>query len=73
MFINYSYEQTKVKDVNPLYTDPALIAANPYLADTLLLGRAAPRTVSKIVPSLSKNTIDNPIFPTSGRRYTAVD
>jgi outer membrane protein insertion porin family len=70
LFINYSYEQTRVKDLNPLYTDPAAIAGNPFLADMLLLGQGGSRTVSKVVPSLVHNTIDNPIFPTSGRRYS---
>ena len=27
--------------------------------------------ISKVVPSLIYNTVDNPIFPTSGKRYTA--
>ena len=71
MFINYSYEHTKVVDVNPIYKDPMLIANNPYLADSLLLGQeGGVRIISKIVPSISRNTIDNPIFPTSGKRYT---
>ena len=29
------------------------------------------RTISKIVPSLVHNTVDNPIFPNTGRRVTA--
>jgi outer membrane protein insertion porin family len=70
MFVNYSLERTHVTDVNPLYKDPALIAGNPYLAEMVLAGAGGQRTVSKITPSVSKNTIDNPIFPTSGRRYT---
>ncbi len=71
MFINYSYEHTKVVDVNPIYKDPMLIASNPYLADSLLLGQeGGVRIISKIVPSIIHNTIDNPIFPTSGKRYT---
>jgi outer membrane protein insertion porin family len=28
------------------------------------------RTISKITPSLVHNTVDNPIFPNTGRRYT---
>jgi outer membrane protein insertion porin family len=59
-----------VKDLNPLYTDPAAIQGNPFLADMLLLGQGGSRTVSKIVPSLVHNTIDNPIFPTAGRRFS---
>ncbi len=74
MFLNYSYEHTKVVDLNPAYLNPALIASNPYLASSLLLGAGGARTISKIVPSVSRNTIDNPIFPTTGKRFTvAVD
>ena len=74
MFLNYSYEHTKVLDLNPAYLNPALIASNPYLASSLLLGAGGARTISKIVPSVSRNTVDNPIFPNSGKRFTvAVD
>ncbi len=74
MFLNYSYEHTRVVDLNPAYLDPALIASNPYLASSLLLGAGGARTISKIVPSISRNTIDNPIFPNTGKRVTvAVD
>jgi outer membrane protein insertion porin family len=71
MFVNYSYEHTKVTDVNPIFTEDAdLLRSNPYLAETLLTGAGGARTISKITPSISKNSIDNPIFPTTGRRYT---
>ena len=74
MFLNYSYEHTKVADLNPAYLNPALIASNPYLASSLLLGAGGARTISKIVPSVSRNTIDNPITPTTGKRFTvAID
>ena len=70
-YLAYGYEQVKVKELNPLYRDPALLDRNPFLADSLLLGVGGRRTVSKISPSLVHNTVDNPIFPTTGRRYTA--
>jgi outer membrane protein assembly factor BamA len=71
MFFNYSYESIKVVDVNPIYKDPTLIANNPYLADSLLLAtEGGRRIISKVVPSISRNTIDNPMFPTTGKRYT---
>jgi outer membrane protein insertion porin family len=70
MFLNYSYEDVTVKDLNPLYNDPAVIARNPFLADALLIGQGGKRTISKFVPSVVLNTVDNPIFPTTGRRYT---
>ncbi len=71
MFFNYSYETVRVKDINPIFTTPEYIAGNPYLADYLLLGEDSnSRTVSKVVPSIVHNTVDDPIFPKSGTRYT---
>jgi outer membrane protein insertion porin family len=70
MFINYSYEQVKVKDLNPLYQDPRVLAGNPFLQDSLLIGLGGKRTISKVGPSFVYNTVDSPIFPTSGTRYT---
>jgi outer membrane protein insertion porin family len=71
MFVSYSLQQVSVKDVNPLYLDPAVIGRNPFLQDALLSGEGGRRTISKVTPSFVHNTIDNPIFPTTGRRYTA--
>ena len=71
LFTTYSFQQVSVKDINPIYLDPAVIGRNPFLQDALLLGENGHRTISQITPSFVKNTIDNPIFPTRGRRYTA--
>ncbi|MFB3854272.1 MAG: outer membrane protein assembly factor BamA [Vicinamibacterales bacterium] len=71
LFVNYSLEQTRVKDVNDLYLDETVLATNPYLKDTLLIGAGGRRTISKITPSLIHNTVDNPLFPTAGKRFTA--
>jgi outer membrane protein insertion porin family len=49
----------------------ALIRRNPFVYDSLLLGSSGKRTISKVVPSLVHNTVDNPIFPTRGRKLTA--
>jgi outer membrane protein insertion porin family len=70
MFFNYSFEQVEVKDLNPLYNDPLVIGRNPFLQDSLLIGLGGKRTISKITPSWVFNTVDQPIFPTSGTRYT---
>ena len=70
MFFGYTLQQDRVKDVNPLYLDPAVIARNPFLADALLIGEGGSRTISQVSPSLVQNTIDNPIFPNEGHRYT---
>jgi outer membrane protein insertion porin family len=47
---------------------------NPFLFDSFLIGTQGNRTISKVSPSYVFNTIDNPIFPTNGKRVTlAVD
>jgi outer membrane protein insertion porin family len=71
MFFTYSYEGVRVTELNPFYNNPAIIAQNPFLADSLLLGAGGKRTISKVTPSFVHNTVDNPIFPTQGRRITA--
>lgn len=70
-FINYSLENTQVKDLAEVYNQDGLAQSNPFLADALLLGQGGKRTISKIVPSIVYNTVDNPIFPTSGKRLSA--
>ena len=70
MFINYSLESIRVKDLNPAFADPRVLAGNPFLADSLLLGAGGRRVVSKIGPSFVYNTVDHPIFPNTGKRYT---
>jgi outer membrane protein insertion porin family len=47
-----------------------LLARNPFLYDSLLIGQGGERVVSKITPSFVFNTVDHPIFPTSGKRLT---
>lgn len=71
LFTNYSYERVKVTEVNALYTDALLLARNPFLRDSLLIGANGVRTISKVTPSVVHNTVDQPIFPNSGVRYTA--
>jgi outer membrane protein insertion porin family len=70
IFMSYSYQRVKVKDLNPLYSQAASLANNPFLADSLLLGEGGERRISKIGPSYLYNTVDNPIFPTSGRKFS---
>ena len=71
MFVNYSYARTRVDNVNPIFLTPEVLAANPYLQESLLVAQSGSRTVSKIAPTYLYNSIDNPIFPTSGKRFTA--
>ncbi len=61
----------RVTEINEVYTDPIVLARNPFLRDSLLLGQGGERIISKVVPSLVYNSVDQPIFPTSGRRFSA--
>jgi outer membrane protein insertion porin family len=70
MFFTYSYEGTTVSDLNPIYYSPEILQRNPYLRDSLLIGEGGKRTVSKVTPSVVHNTVDNPIFPNTGKRLT---
>ncbi len=70
-FTNYSYERVRVTEINTAFTDPLVLARNPYLRDSLLIGANGERTISKVVPSLIYNSVDQPIFPTTGRRFSA--
>jgi outer membrane protein insertion porin family len=70
LFASYSYEQVEVLDLNEAYLNPVLVQQNPFLADSLLLAAGGSRTISKISPSFVFNTVDNPIFPTTGRKLT---
>jgi outer membrane protein insertion porin family len=47
-----------------------VLARNPFLRDSLLLGQGGERIISKVVPSYVYNTVDQPIFPTNGKRFT---
>ncbi|MDQ3212479.1 MAG: BamA/TamA family outer membrane protein, partial [Acidobacteriota bacterium] len=71
MFVTYSFEDVQVKDLNPAFRDERVLRNNPLLADSLLIGAGGKRTISKIGPSYVYNTVDNPIFPTAGKRFTA--
>ncbi len=72
MFTSYSYERVGISDLNELYNDPEIIGRNPFLADALLLqNEGRKRVISRISPSVVYNTIDNPIFPSAGKRMTA--
>ena len=65
---------TAISPQNISSIDPATLESirrNPFLYDSLLLGAGGKRTISKVTPSFVHNTIDNPMFPTTGRRYTA--
>ena len=71
LFTNYSYQRVRVTEINQAYTDPLTLARNPFLRDSLLIGANGERTISKVTPSVVHNTVDQPIFPTQGKRFTA--
>ncbi len=70
MYLMYSLEQARVKDIDPLLNNNEIISRNPFLADALLINEGGRRTISQVTPSWILNTIDNPIFPNSGKRYS---
>jgi outer membrane protein insertion porin family len=72
-FNNYSYQRVRVTEVNEIYLDQSVLARNPFLRDSLLqgVGQNGERIVSKVTPSIVYNSVDQPIFPTSGKRLTA--
>ena len=60
-----------MKDLNPAFIrSGACSQGNPLLQESLLLGAGGRRTVSKIGPTYVYNTVDHPIFPTTGKRLT---
>jgi outer membrane protein insertion porin family len=71
------FRESGCRDIS--LTDPSqltpdaleLLRRNPFLTDSLLIGQGGKRTISKVVPSFVFNTVDNPIFPTTGRRLSA--
>jgi outer membrane protein insertion porin family len=71
LFTNYSYERVRVTEIADIYQDPTVLARNPFLRDSLLIGQSGERIISKVVPSYVYNTVDQPIFPTQGKRFTA--
>jgi outer membrane protein insertion porin family len=70
MFTNYSYERVRVTEISDLYKNPVLQQRNPFLADSLLLQQGGERIISRVTPSLVYNSVDQPIFPTTGKRLT---
>ena len=70
MFANYSYQRVRVTEINELYSRTDVLQRNPFLRDSLLIGQDGERVISKVVPSYVYNTVDQPIFPTTGKRFT---
>ena len=70
VFFAYSFEDTLVKELNPLFLDPNFLRFNPFLQDALLVGQGGSRSISKVTPTFLLNTVDHPIFPTTGKKYT---
>ena len=71
LHLGYSYEEITVSDINPLYLSSSYIRSNPYLAESLLTNQGGSRKVSKISPRVTYNTVNQPLYPTSGQRYSA--
>ena len=69
-FLGYSFTRVQVSNISPAYLNPAVLASSPYLRDSLLIDQGGHQTVSKVSPSIVYNTVNAPIFPNSGTRYT---
>jgi outer membrane protein insertion porin family len=69
-FTNYAYERVRVTEVSDAYNDPLLLARNPFLRDALLLEQSGARIISRVTPSIVYNSVDQPIFPTTGKRLS---
>jgi outer membrane protein insertion porin family len=52
-------------------TQIEVLRRNPFIYDSLLIGQGGKRTISKVVPTFQHNTVNHPIFPTTGRKFTA--
>jgi len=70
-FIGYSLENVEVSNISAAFLNPAVIDNNILLQESLLLNTGGKRVVSKISPSIIYNTINEPVFPSSGTKYTA--
>jgi outer membrane protein insertion porin family len=68
-YLTYSYEQVSVRDVDPAYLTPQALS-NPTLADSLLISQGGRRNVSKISPRIVYDTVNQPLYPTDGTRYS---
>ena len=74
MFTNYSYERVRVTEISDVYTDPLVLARNPYPARFAAdRRRAASASSARSCRASSTTRSINPIFPTTGKRFTAVD
>ncbi len=63
---------SSLRDLSQLTpTQIEVLRRNPFVYDSLLIGQGGERSVSKITPSIVHNTVDNPIFPNTGKRLTA--
>ena len=68
--MSYSLEEVQVRDINTAIYSAQALSINPYLADSLLVAQGGRRRVSKVSPSVVFNTVNQPLFPNSGTRYT---
>jgi len=58
-------------DINALTPEQlTALQGNPFLYDSLLIGKGGRRTIGKITPTVALNSVDNPVTPATGRRYT---
>ena len=63
---------TSLNDLSQLTEEQRqVLQRNPFVFDSLLIGQGGRRSISKVVPTFLHNTVDNPIFPNTGKKLTA--
>ena len=60
MFSNYSYERTRVSEINAVYCEPEVLARNPFLRDSLLLGGAGCEGVASDIEQIDPIAVRHP-------------
>jgi outer membrane protein insertion porin family len=71
LYTGYSFQEISIFDIEPGYLAAAQANSSPFLREALLLDQGGKRTVSKVSPSVVFNTVNQPIFPTEGKRLSA--
>ena len=71
LFLNYNYSVITTSDPDPnLRLNILDQFRNPIFFDPRFLGIQGDFISSKVTPSFVHNTVDNPMFPFKGKRYT---
>ncbi len=70
VFLNYAFEVVKIEGLTSATATPGTTGTTPVF-DPFIFGGETNRKESRITPSYTLNTTDNPFQPRSGKKYTA--